>query len=100
MERQLLRDLTEGCAPPEKAARLGRVAILEEMGFFGDKTNYALAVGPHPGSFTAAIRKRFSGLYGDVAGCHPADIEIAAVMLGVDEDVYDLRLGGGNGTPA
>ena len=75
----------------ERAARLGRFLILNEMGFFGEKTNIKLAKANGNGSWVAQVRKRFSGLYGDVAGCHPADLEVAAEMLGVFEDVYNIE---------
>lgn len=83
------RELFEGCPAEDRAARVGRWAILGEMGFFGDKTNLKLARGEYQGSFIGAIRKRFNGVYGDVRGCEPADIEVAAEMLGVFDDVFD-----------
>lgn len=75
-----------------KAGRIGRWLVLQEMGFFGDKTNLVLARGEYTGTFTAAVRKRFSGLYGNVGGCDAADLEVAAEMLGVFEDVYNLEV--------
>lgn len=76
----------------EKAARLGRFVLLEEMGYFGTPTNVALARGEYEGSFVAAVRRRFSNTYGDTAGCHPADIEVAAEMLGVTDLIYETQL--------
>lgn len=70
---------------------LGRYAILNEMGFFGLETNVSLARHSGPGTWMAAVRKRFSGTYGDVGGCHPADIEIAAEYLGVFDEVFDAE---------
>lgn len=85
-----LAALTEGVEDlPTRAARVGRFLILDEMGFFGEETNFKLSLHEGPGTWQAAVRKRFSGVYGDVAGCHPADIEVAAEMLGVFDDVYD-----------
>lgn len=86
-------ELLEGVKDPrEQAAKIGRWLVLQEMGFFGDKTNLALAKGGYDGRFNAGVRRRFSNTYGDVAGCHPADIEVAAEMLGVFDDVYDYEL--------
>lgn len=80
----------------ERAARLGRWAILQEMGFFGDKSNLELAKHMGKGSWIGAIRKKFNGTYGDVRGCEPADIEIAAEYLGVFDDVFDVKARHGN----
>lgn len=76
----------------DRAARMGRFLLLNELGYFGEKTNMVLARGEYKGSFVAAVRKRFSGLYGDVAGCHPADIEVAATMLGVEDLIFETQL--------
>lgn len=75
----------------ERAARVGRFLILDEMGFFGDKTNLRLALAEDDGSWVAQVRRCFSNTYGDVAGCHPADLEVAAEMLGVFDEVYDIE---------
>lgn len=75
----------------ERAARIGRFLILEEMGYFGEQTNLTLALAQGDGSWVGQVRRRFSNTYGDVAGCHPADIEVAAEMLGVFDDVYDVE---------
>lgn len=91
-------DIFEGLNPSEtieRAARVGRFLILEEMGFFGQKTNIDLAKAAGSGSWVAQVRKRFSGIYGDVAGCHPADLEVAAEMLGVFDEVYDYEASSG-----
>ena len=91
MERDTYpHELFTGCSDGnERAARLGRFMILEEMGFFGDKTNTELALHNAAGSWIGEVRRRFSNTYGDVAGCHPADIEVAAEMLGVFDAVFD-----------
>lgn len=73
-------------------ARIGRFLILREMGFFGEETNIDLAKALGKGSWMHQVRKRFSGTYGDVAGCHPADIEVAASMLGVFDQVFDAEI--------
>jgi hypothetical protein len=92
MELEKLQKLTaEAVTETDKRARLGRLAILEEMGFFGDDTNFKLAAGEYSGSFIGAVRKRFNGIYGDVRGCEPADMEIAGEMLGVFDDVFDVE---------
>lgn len=78
-----------------RRARIGRFLVLKEMGFFGLATNLNLSMAEGNGSWVAQVRKRFSGRYGDVAGCHPADIEIAAEMLGVFDDIYDMELADG-----
>lgn len=75
----------------ETAARAGRWAVLNELGFFGDKTNLRLARGHYPGSFMAATRRTFSNTYGNTDGCHPADIEVAMELLGVLDDVLDVE---------
>jgi len=72
-------------------ARIGRFLILQEMGFFGEDTNVELSISEGEGSWIARVRKRFSGTYGDVSGCHPADIEVAAEMLGVFDQVFDAE---------
>lgn len=76
----------------EQAARLGRFVLLEELGYFGEATNVALARGEYEGSFVAAVRRRFSNIYGDTRGCDPADIEIAAEMLDVFDLVYETPI--------
>jgi hypothetical protein len=86
-------ELLEGTVDPERAARIGRWLVLQEMGFFGDQTNLKIAEGRYKGSFIAAVRKRFSGLYGNTDGCAAADIEVAMEMLGVFDDIYDYELG-------
>lgn len=91
MEKEQRQKLLEGCTPEERAARIGRLAILEEMGFFGDRTNIALAKNEGPGTWTARVRRRFSGIYGNTEGCEAADLEVAAEMLGVFDDVYDIE---------
>ncbi len=93
MERDIYpHELFAGCENGnDRARRLGRFMILEEMGFFGDKTNTELARYEGPGSWIGAVRRRFSNTYGDVAGCHPADIEVAAEMLGVFDTVFDAE---------
>lgn len=75
----------------QRAAVVGRYLILKEMGFFSPPTNVELAQGDYEGSFIGAVRRKFSNNFGDVAGCHPADIEIAAEMLGVFDDVFDVE---------
>jgi hypothetical protein len=90
LPHQLFEDLSVE-AVQERAARVGRFMVLEEMGFFGEKTNIDLAKAQGSGSWVAQVRKRFSGIYGDVAGCHPADLEIAAEMLGVFDEVYNIE---------
>lgn len=75
----------------ERRARIGRFLVLSEMGFFGLATNINLSLAGGDGSWVAQVRKRFSGRYSDVAGCHPADIEVAAEMLGVFDDIYDVE---------
>lgn len=85
---QLLEDDID---PAEMLARIGRFAVLKEMGFFGEETNIDLAKKQGKGSWTAQVRKRFSGTYGDTKGCHPADIESAAEMLGVFDQIYDVE---------
>lgn len=88
--------LVEGVSDPdERAVRIGRFLILEEMGFFGEKSNVTLAQGDYDGTFVAAVRRRFSNTYGDVAGCHPADIEVAAEMLGVFDVVFNAEVKNG-----
>lgn len=86
-------ELVENCDDERtRNARIGRFLILQEMGFFGEETNFSLSLHDKPGTWVASVRKRFSGIYGDVAGCHPADLEVAAEMLGVFDDVYDVEL--------
>lgn len=76
----------------ERAARMGRFLILEECGYFGTPTNVALAMGDYKGSFAAAVRRRFSNIYGNSDGCSAADLEVAAELLGVFEAVYETEL--------
>lgn len=76
----------------ERAMRLGRFLILRELGFFGDETNIKLSIADGEGSWIAQVRRKFSNTYGDVGGCHPADIEVAAEMLGVFELVFETEL--------
>lgn len=73
----------------ERAARIGRYLILEEMGYFGETTNIDLALARGKGSWTAQVRKRFSGIYGNTRGCEKADMEVAGELLGVFDMVYD-----------
>ena len=75
----------------ERRARIARYMVLQELGFFHDPTNVVLAFTPAEGTWVAKVRKRFAGRYGDVAGCHPADIEVAAEMLGVFDEIYDME---------
>lgn len=77
----------------ELAARIGRFATLEELGFFGIKTSISLAIGPYPPrTFVGAVRKRFSGLYGNTVGCSPGDIEVAMELTGTMDDILDYEL--------
>ncbi len=87
---ELFEDLTDE-DEFERRARIGRFLVLSEMGFFGINTNIDLSLAQGNGSWVAQVRKRFSGRYGDVAGCHPADLEVAAEMLGVFDDIYDME---------
>lgn len=90
MEKQIPNDLVEDARDGnERALRVARFLVLEEMGYFGQETNVSLSFTPAKGTWIAAVRKRFSGTYGDVAGCHPADIEVAADMLGVFDTIFD-----------
>jgi hypothetical protein len=73
-------------------ARIGRFVVLQEMGFFGEETNIDLSKAQGKGSWMHQVRKRFSGTYGDVKGCHPADIEVAAEMRGVFDDIFDAEI--------
>ena len=86
---QLFADVTD---PDERALVIARFMVLREMGFFGEPTNVKLSFTPNKGTWLAAVRKHFSGLYGDVAGCHPADIEVAAEMLGVFEPIFNAEV--------
>lgn len=89
-------ELFVGCETrEERAARIGRFVVLEEMGFFGEKTNIDLARHEAEGSWIGAVRRRFSNTYGDVAGCHPADIEVAAEMHGVFDDIFNVEANAG-----
>lgn len=93
------KELFEGCTDDaERAARLGRFAVLDELGFFGEETSLKIALGNYKGTFTAAVRRRFSNLYGSTDGCSPGDIEVAAEMLGVLDDIYDYDLRSKSGT--
>jgi len=75
----------------ERRARCARFLVLTEMGFFKEPANIVMSKTPEEGTWTAAVRRRFSGRYGDVSGCHPADIEVAAEMLGVFDEIYDME---------
>jgi hypothetical protein len=89
---EIPHELFAGCeTEEERAARLGRFLVLQECGFFGKDTNLNLALAQGKGSWTAQVRRRFSGIYGDVRGCDPADLEIAAEMLGVFPDIYNIE---------
>lgn len=96
MERQpsYPASLQEGIkSDDELAARIGRFATLQELGFFGVKTNVELAKGSYPPrTFIGAVRKRFSGMYGDVEGCSAGDIEVAMELTGSMEDILDYEL--------
>lgn len=85
---QLVEGVTD---ETERAARIGRWLVLQELGFFGIKSNLTLAKGEYNGSFNAAIRRRFHGLFDSFDGCHTGDIEIAAEMLGVFDDIYNVE---------
>lgn len=76
----------------ERLAVVGRFAVLCELGYFGDKTNVSLARGNYKGRFNAGVRKRFSGIYGNTEGCSRGDIEVAAELLGVYDDIYNFEL--------
>lgn len=91
MEEAYPQRLMEIPDPDQRALSVARFLVLEEMGFFGEETNVSLSFDPANGSWLAAVRKRFSGVYGDVAGCHPADIEVAAEMLGVFDTIFDYE---------
>lgn len=82
---------TDEPALEERAARIGRFLILEEMGYFGRETNIDLSFANGKGSWTAQVRKRFSGVYGNVRGCERADMEVAGELLGVFDMVYDYE---------
>ena len=75
----------------ERAARIGRFLILEELGYFGKKTNVQIAQHVKAGTFIGRVVAQFSNTYGDMGGCEPADIEVAAEMLGVFDDVFDVE---------
>ena len=91
--------LLEDCSDEaERAALLGRFAVLDELGYFGEETSLKIALGNYKGTFTAAVRRRFSNVYGNVEGCSAADIEVAAELLGVLDDVYDYDLKERSGT--
>lgn len=90
---ELPHELFEGVKDdsPERLARIGRFLVLEECGYFGQESNIDLAKAKGLGTWTAQVRKRFSGTYGNVRGCDAADLEIAAEMLGVFDDIYDVE---------
>ncbi len=86
-------ELFEGDPPlDEKAARMGRFMVLQELGFMGERTNLDLAKGNYKGRFNAGVRKRFAGIYGNTNGCSAGDIECAAELLEVFESIYDYEL--------
>ena len=94
VKERLPKELFEGLDDDditERVARIGRFLILEEMGYFGEQSNIILALADDEGSWVAQVRRRFSNTYGDVAGCHLADLEVAAEMLGVFDDVYNVE---------
>jgi len=86
--------LLEGCSDEtERAARLGRFAVLGELGFFGIKTTIDLSIEPHPpGTFIGSVRKRFSNTYGDLGGCTKGDIEVTMELLDVMDIILDAEL--------
>lgn len=75
----------------ERRARIGRYVVLQELGFFKEPTNLVLSRAEGEGTWVAQVRRRFSGRYGDVAGCHPADIEVAAEYTGYFDDIFDVE---------
>ena len=86
-------ELLEGASElAERAARIGRFLVLEELGFFGTEANLKIARGNYQGKFNGGVRKRFSGIYGNTDGCAAGDIECAAEMLGVFDSIYDYEV--------
>lgn len=96
MEHKLLpQELFEGLRDDdgvERAARIGRWLVLQEMGFLGEESNLNLALGKYKGTFIAAVRRKFSNVYGNTDGCSPGDIEVAMELLEVMDDIYDADL--------
>lgn len=87
---QLMEDVT---SDDELAARIARYTVLEELGYFGVKTSIKLAIGPYPPrTFVGAVRKSFSGLYGNTDGCSAGDIEVAMELTGSMDDILDFEL--------
>lgn len=94
MDYEFPKELLEGASTlAERGARIGRWLTLKELGFFGDETNLDLAKGNYKGKFNAGIRKRFSGLYGNVEGCANGDIEVAAELTDSFDAIYDFENG-------
>ena len=82
--------LEDNPSEAERAARLGRFAILEELGFFGEKTNIRLSMSGD-GTFIGRTRRHFSNTFQNLRGCDAADIEVAAEMLGVFDSVFNVE---------
>jgi hypothetical protein len=77
----------------EIAGVLGRYLVLKELGLgFTPERDLKIARNEMKGyAFWGAIHKTWSGLYGDGRGIDLADVETAAMMLDVYEEVFDYR---------
>ena len=75
----------------ERAARIGRLMVLRELGFFDEAINLDLAKGHYKGRFNAGVRKRFAGINGNTAGCSVGDIEVAAELTDMWDAIYDFE---------
>lgn len=85
-------ELFTGCeTTEERSARIGRLETLDELGYFGEETNIKLARKERTGSFIAQVRKKFSGVYQNTNGCSAGDIECAAMVRGVFDQVFDVE---------
>lgn len=96
MERT--KELLKDCPVRDRELWLGRFAVLNELGFFGDETNIKLAKEKHPpGTFIGSIRQRFSNTYGNLDGCSKGEIEVAMELTETMDIIYDAELR--DGTP-
>lgn len=88
-------ELFEGLQLNQIAGTLGRWLLLKELSLgFTEKKNLQIARDEMPGyAFWGALHKTWAGIHGNGNGLHLADVEIAADMLGVYDDVFAYRDG-------